>query len=527
MSNIIFLPNGQPHTVNNAASNTSGMPSRVMLKELATRDTVEWINRWISVLPNPDPVLEEHGEKWEVYESTMRDPRLFGMFENGRLNAVLSKEWEIVKARSSAEETKVIQQLAEKLINRNIISSILKAKFYGFQPIEILWNKSKYWLPEKMLPRPQRYFVYDTQNKLKLLTLSEPLKGIDVPEYKFIVPTYNDDFDHPYGRALLSICFWYIFLKKSVLQFWSIFTEDYGMPKIDGSFDPKIANTAKMEPQEFANYFHEQLIQMRQNGVITHMQGSEIKMLDNARSSQDIYESFIKQINTELSITILGHEGSSQSTPGRLGNDNTAMEVREDIVNADCKFIEDVFQQVFRMVHQLNFNGKDIPRLRFYQKDDIEQYKLKAEKDSTLALLGVKFNEKYIEEEYNIPKRYFTINNTPEQPKASENEQPEQNRTINSDYMNLDIENADTDFNTLEKFSDEIIKSKEFDEAFKEVYKPIFDLIEQTDDYNEMLKLLYDKYSEMNFDKLTELTSKFMAIARLYGDNQAQEDKNG
>jgi len=115
----------------------------------------------------------------------------------------------------------------------------------------------------------------------------------------------------------------------------------------------------------------------------------------------------------EIATVILGHEGSMQSTPGRLGAEKAAINVRTDIIDSCIFLVEQTYNQIYQYSHELNFAGKDHPLIHFYEKDNIDDYLKKAQYVNTLKLAGVNFSKEFYIENFNLDEGYFELADAP------------------------------------------------------------------------------------------------------------------
>jgi phage gp29-like protein len=67
-----------------------------------------------------------------------------------------------------------------------------------------------------------------------------------------------------------------------------------------------------------------------------------VQFVENGNNAGDqSYQRLLSMINEEESKAVLGHSGSADSTPGKLGGESLAGEIRQDLVEADARGIEE------------------------------------------------------------------------------------------------------------------------------------------------------------------------------------------
>jgi hypothetical protein len=77
---------------------------------------------------------------------------------------------------------------------------------------------------------PSAAVLFDTAGNLRLLTQSEPVEGIALPERKFLVFAPYGRHECPYGLPALRSVWWLAWFKRQVLKFWVMYAERYGTP---------------------------------------------------------------------------------------------------------------------------------------------------------------------------------------------------------------------------------------------------------------------------------------------------------
>jgi phage gp29-like protein len=116
-------------------------------------------------------------------------------------------------------------------------------------------------------------------------------------------------------------------------------------------------------------------------------------------------KSFIEYMDREISIAVLGHAGASEGTPGKLGNENMAGDLRQDLLEADAKqLMATINSQLVRYYVELNY-GMDLSlpkfKLNFEPPADLQA---EADKDSKILSLGLSTSKKHLRDKYNLPE---------------------------------------------------------------------------------------------------------------------------
>lgn len=111
------------------------------------------LTSWLTVLPDPDPILRKRGDDAAVLSDLSADDQV--------ATAMLSRKNRVLNCRDfalrpGAKDGCEADQAAKKLYDRfvqdlertnmrDIISAILDAPFYGFTPLEIVWGRGANW----------------------------------------------------------------------------------------------------------------------------------------------------------------------------------------------------------------------------------------------------------------------------------------------------------------------------------------------------------------------------------------------
>ena len=368
--------------------------------------SVDWLG-WYGYLPDPDTVLSKLGQDLSTYRQLLSDAHVWSCYES-RTAGTLSQEWKIDPAAEggSARPNKRAYELAQMVMKgldvRQVIEDILQAVFFGMSPIEVIWRTGTVWLPESVMGKPAEWFMFNESNELRFMSRDNMTVGEPVPEYKFLLPRHHASYQNPYGERVLSRCFWPVAFKKGGFKFWAIFTEKFGMPWVRGKVPRGTSETERAALM--AN-----LAKMVQDAVavINDDESVEITEASGKKASADIYDQLIAAGNHEVSKAILGQTGTTEGTPGKLGNETSQMEVRQDLIDGDKQMVCSTFNLLFTWITGLNVAGAAPPAFEFVKEEDVQ--KDRAERDKTLNEQGVDFTKKYYCRTYNLAEDDFEL----------------------------------------------------------------------------------------------------------------------
>jgi len=497
----------------------------------------DFYNSFLSILPNPSKLLKEHGTK-KVFSETASDATVRGAV-NTIFEGIGSLEWEIMKLDSTDAEVDMAYQTMEKLMRNNIVKKIIYAIFYGYQPLNIVWqNLNGKYLIDKVIELPHDSIVFDGDRNVKVIT-SISNNGVEPEPYRFLMPVYDSTYQNPYGTGLFLNCYKHVFIKNNIFDFWTIYAEDYGSPGVMGSFTQAAASMFQMSPEDFVSYFYQQIESMRGRKIIVHPEGTNINSIPSGgTTSAEIFSSLIQHSKTEINALILGHESASSATPGKLGNEQMAKSAKTDRIESYTEFLTYHLNELLKWQHELNFNSNEPCQIRFYEKDDLEVYTKKALLVKELSAIGVKFNEDYFEDEFNIDKKYFTLENINQEPMPAtiEVDKPQGTEDVedNARFIPLSIvnqhqsnnffaENKEDETDLIQEFSDFVLNHKDFKDVKDSTIETIVKELNNYDDYQDMLDHLYDIYDEIDIENKESIVKKLMLIIAIYGYNQQKE----
>ncbi len=469
---------------------------RKITDEIATRKRALNFYTLANILPDPDIVLKKQGKDITIYKELLCDSHVFACIQS-RKSGVLSLEWDINRGLDKDENAEEIEKLLKKLDIHKLISDILDATSFGFQPLEIMWkrDKSGHVLPERVVAKPPEWFCFDDDNNLKFRT-KENYYGELLPDKKFLLVQNNPTYNNPYGERTLSRVFWNVTFKKGGMKFWVIFTEKYGMPHLIGKH-PRGAT--KAETDSLADMLEE----MVQDAIAVIPDDSSVEIKEASKSSSaEIYEKLIDKMNSEISKAILGQTLTTEvGATGSYAAANTHMQVRQDIIDSDKKLVESVINQLITWIYEINFPNSEIPVFELYAPEDVDL--TLAQRDKILSDTGVKFTKEYFIKAYGLEEEDFDIREDiipPQVPNFKEFKEQEETAPLGQQQLE-----------DLFKF----LSENELTNQAQKMLSPLISLIENCDSFEEAYELLTDK--NLKSKKFEESLQKALFLSELQG----------
>ena len=476
--------------------------TRSLTQEVATRQIEGFFTTLYDALPNPDPVLRKSGKSIEILDEIKREPQV-STCKISRKSGVKKRKWKLETENSAASTVSTIEQVLKNLKIRDIITEMLDAWGYGYQVGEVVWKREgNLLIPDRITGKPQPWFHFGKDNELRIKTKAFDLRGEPVQDRKFLLSRYEASYANPYGEAQYSMCFWPVTFKRGGLKFWAKFLEKFGMPHAIGKLPRSASST---ERRDLLN----SLSQMVQDACAVFPEDATVELLThNVTGSSDAYEKFAQYHDAQISKVILGHSGAADSTPGRLGNDNTALEVRSDIVDDDCAMIEESFNTLIKWIHELNPSlGVQRPRFSMYEESDVD--KGRADRDQMLLNTGkIRLSKKYYVKNYDFDEDDIEVIDEPDtspefaaQPTKAVRDKPQ---------STLDT--------LLTVLPDSLLQTQ-----IETVLKPVFDLIEKSENYSEITDGVARLFPDLKTDEIEKLLEQTLFLSENWGRINAND----
>ena len=233
--------------------------------------------------------------------------------------------------------------------------------------------------------------------ELRLITPSDMIEGEPVPDRKFIIFTYGDS-DNPYGRGLGQRLWWPVWFKKNGVKFWLVFLEKFGMPTVKGKYP---SGTTPEQQQKLMDAIEA----IQSDTGIKIPDSMDIEFLEASRAGTVTHEQLCEYMDRQISKAVLGQTASTEGTPGKLGNEKTQGDVRQEIIEADADLLDACLNEtLIKWIVDYNFPGvASYPKIMTYAaaKPDLKE---QSEIDKTLVVdIGLPVSTAYFYETYGIP----------------------------------------------------------------------------------------------------------------------------
>lgn len=491
-------------------------------RQMATHRTVRtvWGSNYIQ---NRDPVARKAGVNLQDYRELLSDAQCGGAVES-RKAATLLKKWYLNMEGVAGGDgpgtlAGATKARFDKLGIKKAIATMLNGPLYGVQDLEVIWDDpaetggSRYILPQEIADPPPWWFTFDAEGRRRLLTHDSGLEGVLLDDYprKFLLVQHNAAMDAPYGEPVLARCYWPIYFKKAAVLLLSEALDRWGLPWIEMAF-PHQRYSVEEQGEHIAA-----ARAMIGGGVIGFDQEIAMKILTSS-ASQNGYDMFIGTIalsNAEVAKAILGHTGGIDATPGKLGGDNTALDVRKDIAQADQELVIEQMNTIIDWIYEINDPAATVrPRFAFYEETEINADV--AARDAILYAQGWRPTKEYIAATYNMDPNQFelmvaTAPTTGTVAADASTDAPAPASFAKPAVAAIDSTVSDTDI--AELLTEEDIAA--FEES---IAGPLMAAIEATDTEEEAFAVLAKAYPEITGDAFREQLTRRLFAERLKGE---------
>lgn len=477
-----------------------------IVDEIATtHKDIDIFAGWLNRLENPDPTLrtESKGKGLKLYDEVDRDPHAGSVLQT-RYLSVVGKELEVLAADDSAQAQEIADFINDKLESCNFTQAcqeLLQAILYGFFVAEVMWKvKDGSVVPVKIMGKHPRRFSFTMERELRLLTPQNMIDGEQVPTRKFIVFSYGSS-DNPYGKGLGQKLWWPVWFKKNGIKFWLIFLEKFGMPTAVGKYPPRT------DPEQ-QKALLDAIDALQTETGVKIPETMAIDLLEVARTGKVTYETICEYMDKQISKAVLGQTASTEGTPGKLGNEQSQEEVRQDILKADADLLCEVLNDTLvPWMVDYNFpNVSQYPKLWFRTEPE-KDLKTLAERDKKLSNdIGLPISKRYFYDTYNIPE-------------PEEGEEVVQGSGLRGQGPGAP-EFGETRWFSPEQENIENLVARSMNQANSSIAGlagPVKSMIANANSLEELRDGLYQAYGNMDRAEFEDLLARAMFTAELYG----------
>ena len=326
------------------------------------------------------------------------------------------------------EHARFLKYALESIPNfQNVVRHFLEAYARGFSVTEKIyrvvdrgeWTGAVVF--DALLDKPQRWFTFDMQRRLRFRTFQNFTPGELVPQQKFLVVTFGTN-SNPYGAPVLDRVYWAWRLKHEAMKNQGLFMEKWAAPTAIAEYDWSQNSKLNEENRQKAL---RAIMAVQNDSALAVPKGMAVKLLESMRTGTISFEGYISQL-TEMEsrlvtgqiLTSMGAEGGSHAL-GKVHEKRAANKVE-----MLAEFVSHVIsRQIGRELIDRNFGPQDAyPVFKILAKSPVSR-QADAELEAKLMANGHDISKSWSDEAFQIvtpdgpdDKLTFPPNISPSQP---------------------------------------------------------------------------------------------------------------
>lgn len=281
------------------------------------------------------------------------------------------------------------------------LKSILDAMVKGYSIHEIMYEQiGNYITPVNLLHRNPENFNFDNDGNLRYLTTQNSINGEIVEKEKFLVYTYDQKYEMPFGNSILDLKNFNLFhMKRVIMEYMIYYIQKCAIPFTDVTHKAAISQEEKRAMELYISNLK------GETGII-HPEYWEIKFLDNANKGEyKVFIDCLTWINNQINSNILGQtlETGQNIGTGSYAQSKSQAKVRDDIRKQDCIMLESCLNNWIKYLIDINFQV-EIDKYPFIRFDIEEEKDLKQRSEilTNLYNIGMPISIKQIREEFGL-----------------------------------------------------------------------------------------------------------------------------
>lgn len=327
-----------------------------------------------------------------------------------RKQAVIGLDWEVTPASEDQLDQNVAEFTRASLGDisnlEDAFFDMLDAIGKGYSASEIIWKTRnghnqiknfRWW-------NPKAFTYLDTDGTVseipKLITDESPVYGELLQPGKWVLNEMRTRSGMINRAGILRTVAWLYLFKNYTLKDWIALSERLGFPLRIGTYK---SGTSDAERQALK----QAVFNLGTDAAAVISESTVIEIIESSTKtgSVDMFNKLISYADKSMTKTVLGHSGSSESTPGSLGGEDQAESVRDDILAADAKTLATSFRRdAISPLVLFNFGPNvRVPGFDFITEEAVDLQAL-AEQYRTLSEMGLEIPVALIRKKFNLPE---------------------------------------------------------------------------------------------------------------------------
>jgi phage gp29-like protein len=370
----------------------------------------------------------------ELFEEMLeKDAHLQALFQARRL-AVTRRNYNIIPVSEDPKDAEIADDV-DKMIKRikgwkNKVADFLDSVPKCFSVSQLLWTYkgdklvigSIKYLHQKKFRFGKVTDQYSDPEELRMLIDPNQIasyQGLIPPDeltrvstdgvsidnnpalrQRFIITYCKARSGNPARTSLLRTCTYLFLFKNYDIKWWVSFAEVLLGYRV-GKYDP-----LGVDADGQKRLLEEALAGLATDSAAIISKDSVIEFIEMAQkaTSHSTYKDLKDWCNSEMSEVVLGHTGTTTGTPGKLGQDDTAKEVKEELIEADAQVVDEaITDDIIKPYIDLNYGPQE--EYPYYQTNLSKSLNLSEEAsvDIKLQEMGYPLTKKYVKEKYGRP----------------------------------------------------------------------------------------------------------------------------
>ena len=346
-------------------------------------------------------------DQCDLYEDMEeRDAHIYAEMAKRRL-ALQSIEWEIAEPPSATAAEKSATALLREMYAglpdmADLLFDMSDAIGKGFACLEITWAlQGRYWLPESIEHRPQRWFRTPTGNRNELRLRDNSADGAPLWPFGWVQHVHRAKSGYLARAGLFRVLAWPYLFKTYAVRDLAEFLEIYGLPMRLGKYP---AGASESEKADLLSA----VVNLGHNAGGIMPAGMQLEFAEAAKGTHDPFVAMMTWAEASQSKAILGQTLTAQaSNTGTQALGKIHNEVRMDIRNSDIRQIAATLtRDISYPLLALNYGPMDLRRVPRIVFDTGESEDLTAFADALpkLAGAGLRIPVSYVQRKLKIPE---------------------------------------------------------------------------------------------------------------------------
>ena len=497
--------------------------------------------------PTDDTLIKRGGSKGlALYDEIERDTHAWAVLQK-RKKTLVAREWEVEAGgedQIDIDAADFVRAQLNRIAFDRMSEDLLDATLKGFAISEVIWERdAQHIIPKRVISHDQRRFVFDTDWRPRLLTMSNMTDGEELPPRKFIVHRHGVKGNNPYGLGLGTRLFWPVLFKREGITYWLTFLEKFASPTV-------ISEIPFGLPDDVQSALLQTLEGIVQSTAATVPIGTMPKYLEASRSGSVSYEDWCKYWDKQLSVATLGETLTTDiGDNGSKAASQTHAEILELLVDADGDLLADTLQAtLLTWMIEYNFAGAKVPKVwRVRSTNEVELAKLRLERAKAssgehkaireilssaakidddkeaerfiVAMAPRQFDDQIIDDL--VASRHAFLNMPIDAAQEPEDDQPKKKLKISDPSEFADSDKVSTQDTIVAAL---YVAGDEFEQQRLEQIK---DSLYQVTNFDAAAKALLDLQSIWNSDEFAALLGNSFQLAKLLGREAVNREMDG